>query len=393
MANELYRDVIGQDRALAALRAAAVRPVHAYLFVGPAGTGKAAAALGFAASLLCPSQPADGTCDSCRRVLAGIHPDVISVEREGAAIGIDTARQVTRIAATSPLEGDRKVVILHDFHLVKDAGPALLKTIEEPPASTFFVILAEFVPPELVTIASRCVRIDFAPLSPALVAAVLEADGVPAGEAATLAAAAGGRLDRARLLAADAQFESRRQAWQEVPGRLDGTGATAAAVADELIALLDASVEPLKVRHAAEREALEERNARAAEVSGTGRGGKAGGRASRAALNAGVRDLDERQRRAERRQRTDELRAGLATLAGAYRERLAAAVGAPVAATSSAASSLAPPAPQAGRGASASAITAIRQIDQLGKDLQYNPNETMALQALLTRLGRISLPG
>jgi DNA polymerase III subunit delta' len=393
MAGELYRDVVGQDRAVAALEAAAARPVHAYLFVGPAGTGKAAAALSFAASLLCPSRPADGTCESCRRVLAGIHPDVISVEREGAAIGIDTAREVTRIAATSPVEGDRKVVILHDFHLVRDAGPALLKTIEEPPATTFFVILAEFVPPELVTIASRCVRIDFATLSPGLVAAVLECEGIPAEEAATLAAAAGGRLDRARLLAADTEFESRRRAWREVPGRLDGTGATAAGVADELIALLDSSVEPLKVRHAAERQALEERNARAAEVSGSGRGGRSGARASRATLNAGVRDLEERQRRAERRQRTDELRAGLATLAGAYRERMAAAVGGPSPTAASSASNLAPPAPQAGRGASTSAITAIRQIDQLGKDLQYNPNETMALQALLTRLGRISLPG
>ena len=132
----LYAEVIGQDRAVAALEAAAARPVHAYLLVGPPGTGKTAAATGLAAALLCPAVPPDGTCDSCRRVLGGVHPDVIHVEREGASIGIDTARDVISSALTSPVEGERKVVVLHDFHLVRDAAPALLKTIEEPPATT-----------------------------------------------------------------------------------------------------------------------------------------------------------------------------------------------------------------------------------------------------------------
>ena len=165
MNGALFAEVVGQEKTVAALLAAAARPVHAYLFVGPPGSGKAAAATSFAAALLCPASPPDGTCDTCRRVLSGVHPDVIEVEREGAAISIDAARQVSRLAATSPVEGDRKVIILHDFHLVEDAGPALLKTIEEPPATTVFVILAEYVPPELVTIASRCVRVDFQPLS------------------------------------------------------------------------------------------------------------------------------------------------------------------------------------------------------------------------------------
>ena len=84
------------------------------------------------------------------------------------------------------------MVILHDFHLVSHTGPALLKTIEEPPATTIFVILAEYLPPELVTIASRCVRVDFVPLTTAQVAGALEADGVDAGRATELAAAAGG---------------------------------------------------------------------------------------------------------------------------------------------------------------------------------------------------------
>jgi DNA polymerase-3 subunit delta' len=375
---DLYAGVIGQEKAVDALTAATVRPVHAYLFVGPPGTGKAAAARGFAAALLCPAaregNAPDGTCESCRRALAGIHPDVIDIEREGAAISIDTAREVTRLASTSPLEGERKVLVLHDFHLVKDAGPALLKTFEEPPPSTVFVILAEYVPPELITIASRCVEIDFDPLTPAEVVAALEARGVDQDRAAELAQASGGRLDRAVLLATDDGFEARRAAWRAVPARLDGTGATAAAVADELIGLLDASVEPLRARHEAERADIEARHARS--VEGTGRGGRGGGRAVKALLNSGISELENRQRREIRRQRTDELRAGLSTLAAAYRDRLVPDLDDPR---------------QSSQHRLRSSLLAIDRIDKLGRDLQYNPGELLQLQALLMRLGRLDV--
>jgi DNA polymerase-3 subunit delta' len=367
MAEGFFAAVVGQEQAVATLTAAASRPVHAYLFVGPAGSGKSAAARSFAAALLCPAIPADSACDTCRRVFAGVHPDVIEVEREGAAISIDTAREVSRLAAISPVEGSRKIIILHDFHLVEDAGPALLKTIEEPPATAVFVILAEYVPPELVTIASRCVRVDFLPLSTEQVAQVLEREGVEPARAMTLADASGRRLDRARLLATDMGFEVRRQAWLDVPDRLDGTGASAAVVAQELVGLLDSSVEPLKLRQDAERAALEERNARAASVGGAGRSPRAGSRTAKAMLVVGVAEMETRHRREQRRQRTDELRGGLATLASAYRDRLSRAAGDPR--------------------RRAVAVHAIQRIDQLGRDLQYNPGELLQLQALLTRLG------
>jgi len=368
---ELYSDVVGQNKVIAALEAAAVRPVHAYLFVGPPGTGKAAAATSFAAALLCPATPPDGTCETCRRVLAGIHPDVINIEREGSAISIDTAREVIALAATSPLEGERKILVLHDFHLVQAAGPALLKTIEEPPASTIFIILAEHVPSELITIASRCVRVDFDPLTPAQVTAALEAEGIESGRAVELAAASDGRLDRARLLATDPDFEARRAAWRAIPSRLDGTGATAAVLADELLGLLDSSVEPLRTRQNAGRAALEERNAKAAEITGKG-GGRAGGRAAKAMLNAGVGELEDRQKREVRRQRTDELRAGLATLAAAYRDRLLES--SPVVANATR--------------QRRAALRSVAHIEKLGRDLIYNPVELLQLQALLTRLDR-----
>ncbi len=351
---DLFALVPGQPGAVAALTAAASRPVHAYLLVGPPGTGVPEAALAFAAALLDPVGDPGG--DPARRVLAGLHPDVVVVERAGPYITVDTAHEVTRMAARSPVEGGRKVLILQDFHLVREAGPALLKTIEEPPASTVFVVLAEHVPPELVTIASRCVRVDFAPLSPGAVTAALVAEGVDADVATRLVDAAGGRLDRARLLAADPDHEHRQRTWASVPGRLDGTGSTVAAVVDELVAGLDASVVPLRSRQERQLAELEGANTRAVEVNGkVGRGARGG-------IKAGVKDLEERHKRELRRQRTDELRSGLAVLAGVYRDRLA---------------------DEDRRGA---AIDAIDAIDGLGRELVRNLGETLALQALLCRL-------
>jgi DNA polymerase-3 subunit delta' len=345
---DIYDGVIGQDRAVAQLRKSAVAPVHAYLFVGPAGTGKLAAARAFAATLLCPNG-GDGTCDVCRRVLAGVHPDLVVIERQGASILVDDAREISRVAFRSPTEGDRKVIVLTEFHLVDKAGPALLKTIEEPPPSTVFVILAEQVPEELVTIASRCCRIDFGPIPTDQLAAVLEVEGVAPAAARAAAEAANGGLDRARLLASDPGFAARRAAWLSVPERLDGTGATSAGLAGELLELVDGVIEPVRTRQEQERLALDERAKQYGE-RGTGR-----------------RDLETRQKREQRRVRMDELRSGLAVLAGAYRDRLTS-----------------------GRADGRAASVAVSVIRRSNEGLQHNPNETLLLQALLVALSRAS---
>jgi len=279
-------------------------------------------------------------------VLAGLHPDVIVKERQGARITVEDAREITRVSSRSPVEADRKVVVLADFHLAADVAPALLKTIEEPPPTTIFVVLAELVPPELVTIASRCVTVEFGPLAPERVASVLEAEGIDPSVAAEAAAGSGGRLDRARLLASDPGFAARRAAWAAVPDRLDGTGSAAAALVDELQAALDAALEPLRARHAVEREALEER----ARVSGE--------------RGLGRKELDDRHKREERRLRTDELRSGLATLAGVYRDRLAG--------------------PSSRDVSGVAALAAIRDTNEA---LIRNPNEVLQLQALLLKIG------
>ncbi|MBV8692906.1 MAG: DNA polymerase III subunit delta' [Actinobacteria bacterium] len=334
--------VVGQDRAVAQLRAAAAHPVHAYLLVGPPGSGKRAAAAAFAAAMLCGDRGC-GDCSTCAHVLAGVHPDVVMVERTGAAILVDEAREIARLAARSPVEGDRKVLVLTDFHLVDRAAPALLKTIEEPSASTVFVILADYLPPELVTIASRCVVIEFGAVSDESVAAVLVRDGVAPDVAQRVATASNGNIARARLLVADAGFAGRQELWAAVPTRLDGHGATVAALADDLMASIEGVLEPVKVRQAAEVERLD---AQAKEQGGRVR----------------KKDLEDRHRREQRRARMDELRAGLAVLSRSYRDRLATGSDGP---------------------ASAMSLDAIRKTREA---LLNNPNETLLLQAMLVRL-------
>lgn len=341
----VFDEVVGQESAVAQLRAAVTAPVHAYLLVGPPGSGKRTAAMAFGAGLLCPNGGC-GVCDVCRRVLAGAHPDLVMVERTGPSITVDQAREVRRLAMRSPNEGSRKVLVLVDFHLVREAASVLLKVLEEPPASTVFVILAEQVPPELVTIASRCVQVDFGPLRPDQVAAALVAEGADPGVAAQVAGVAGGRLDRARLLVDDTGFAARRDAWREVPARLDGTGAKVAEVADELARLLgQAGVVTLEARQAAELAELDER------VKRTGERG------------AGRKVLAERHKRELRRLRHDELRFGLATLAGAYRDALAA-----------------------GEGDDRANIEAVAAIQAAAESMVRNPTEALMLQSLLLRL-------
>jgi DNA polymerase-3 subunit delta' len=250
-------------------------------------------------------------------------------------------------------------VVLPDLHLAGEKVPVLLKTLEEPAASTVYLALAEFVPPELVTIASRCVLVEFGPLSEEQVTEALVAEGVPPGTAGPVAALAGGRLDRARLLARDPGTEARRRAWEEVPARLDGTGATIAVLAQELLEHLKASAEPLTARQEAEVARLAEQNARQFKAVPS--------RVAQSAARSGTQELEARHKREQRRQRADELRTGLAVLARAYRDRVAAGA-------------LPPP-----HGAEA-----VRLIDGLSADLAFNPGEQLAVQALLVRLDRLA---
>ena len=349
-ADVLWGEIIGQDAAIAQLRSSTLAPVHAYLFAGPPGVGKLSAARAFAAALLCP-RGGCGHCSVCVRALAQAHPDLVVVEREGASISVDQAREILRLAVRSPLEGDRKVLVLVDFHLVTIAAPTLLKIIEEPPPSTVFVVLAEQVTPELVTIASRCVVVPFGALGSRVIESQLLAEGATVENARRAAEMSGGRLDRARLLVSDRSLAERLAFWEQVPRRLDGTGAVVSIVAAETVSLLDQiAVGPLAERQQAEADALEVR----LEASGA-RGG------------SGVRkDLVDRHKREQKRVRDDELRYGLAVISRRY-----------------AALTL------AGGEDARAALVALTQISEANEHLERNPNLLLLMQSLYLRLPRL----
>jgi DNA polymerase-3 subunit delta' len=330
------------------LTQAAADPVHAYLFVGPSGSTKAEASRAFAALLMAGVD--DPSQRDARLALAGAHPDVREVERLGARISAEQVADIIRSASLAPVEGARKVMILHDFHLLDaPAAARLLKTLEEPPASTIFIVLADQVTPELVTIASRCVRILFAALPSDVVAAQLVESGIDPQTAEVAAQAAAGDLTRARVLATDPGLMARRDAFAALATRLDGTGTTVVKLCTELLALIDAAAAPLAARQTDELAVLESR------VAATGERG------------SGRKQLEEHHKRELRRHRVDELRSGLGVLAGAYRDALVRGR---------------LPRPE-------SAVTAVARIHAALEAMERNPNETLLLQALLLDLPSI----
>lgn len=345
MSDDPWEGVVGQATAQARLMAAAAQPVHAYLFVGPRGVGKRAAAMAFAGELLAATTD-DPVAEARHRKLARgeHHPDVFVLEPEGRALLVEEAAVLITEASRSPVESSRKVIVCDRFHTAEPrVAPKLLKAIEEPPPSTVFVLLAESVLPDQVTIASRCVRIDFDPVGTEAIESWLLGRGVEAGRAAEVAAASGGSVDRAALLVDDPRFVARRDAWRSVPDRLDGTGGAVAVIVAEIRELIDEAQGPLVKRHADELAELEQREA---ELGTRG---------------SGRRQLDQRQRREVRLLRDDELRFGLATLAARYRERL---TDEPAAVT-----------------------RAVERIDRACAALSRNPSEGLLLQALLVDLG------
>jgi len=340
--DSVWDDVVGQPAAVERLRAAVASPVHAYLLHGPSGSGKRAAARAFAAELL--SSGSDDPERHARLALAEQHPDLFVVEPAGARISIGQCREIVQRAARSPVECERQVIVVCELDRIEDVGAVLLKTIEEPPPTTVFVLLADEIVPDIVTIASRAVRIELAPVPGAVLAERLVAEGVDPDRAREAAAAAAGSLARARLLATDDALAARLEAWRTVPERLDGTGAAVATVVAELREHIDRAQEPLVLAQQREVEELAEE----AERYGV--------------KLVGRKDLETRQRREIRRLRTEEVRAGLATLGRRYRDELATAHD---------------PGP---------ILAALDAMQRSAEELIRNPNEALFLQGLFVKL-------
>jgi DNA polymerase III delta' subunit len=163
----IWQGLAGQDRVIALLKRAIERGrvPHAYLFSGPPGAPLVDTAIALAAALNCQVARGEGCgqCDACSRIVAGIHPDVVTLVREGAAniVPIESVRsQVIARIGLPPHEADVRVFIVEEATaMAPPAANALLKTLEEPPGRTLFVLCTTAPEQLLPTIRSRCQRV------------------------------------------------------------------------------------------------------------------------------------------------------------------------------------------------------------------------------------------
>jgi DNA polymerase-3 subunit delta' len=331
----VWDQVVGQPM-VTVLQAAAEHSqtqemTHAWLLTGPPGSGRSVLATAFAAALQCQQgqqqgqqgqqqgQPKGcGRCPSCRQVLAGTHPDVRVVATEGLSITVGTVRELVVHAATVPVGGGWRILLIEDAdRLTEDAADALLLSLEEPPRRTVWLLCCpstEDLPP---TIRSRCRVVALRTPPIADVAALLEREGVAPARAQFAARAAQAHVGRARALATDDDAVARRREVLVLPSRTDSIGDALAAAA-ALLATADADAAAV----CAPLEEAEVRDlTRTTQVDGAGRGRIRGAAAAK-------REMETEHKRRRTRVTRDSLDRALVDLLGFYRDVLRVQAGA-----------------------------------------------------------------
>jgi DNA polymerase III subunit delta' len=353
-----------QARARVSLEAAlAAQPSHAYLFLGPRGSGKRAVARAFAAEVIAAAS-ADPE-DARRRALLdpSPHPDLVWLAPTGAQHMVEEVRErVIRAAAYRPFEGGKRVFVVEAAEAMRDESQnALLKTLEEPPEFVHLILLSSEGEGLLETVASRCQTIEFAPLPAEVLERELAGECPDAGpdEVAAAARLAAGDLERARLLLGERGRELRSEAERCIAAALAGETAGA-----PWKALLDDAKKAGEDSEEAAREALEED--------------------SKAGVKRSAKDINDGAKRAGRRRRTEILELGFELCAVWLRDLAAAAAGAEEVVYNrdrldrlrAQAQGLDPV--QARRGA--------ELVQETRRGLELNVSEELALEALFFRL-------
>jgi DNA polymerase-3 subunit delta' len=220
-----FRDIVGHKRLVGLLARSVERGSlpPSLIFAGPAGIGKRLAALSTAQALNCltpesmfdvggdAGRDACGRCAACTRIARGVHPDVVVVSPgDNGSIKIDAVRDLVERANFRPFEGRRRAVIIDDADaLVMAAQNGLLKTLEEPPSASVFILVTSRPDTLLPTVRSRCPQLRFRTLGPDEVAAVLIGRGHNDVEARAVAATADGSIGQALEASAGELVEAR----------------------------------------------------------------------------------------------------------------------------------------------------------------------------------------
>jgi DNA polymerase III subunit delta' len=375
----VFDDLVGQERVVALLRAAAISAAevvwaremagdlfdtlddapavlpdavapavpgaamtHAWLFTGPPGSGRSVAARAFAAALQCTAglrggdvEPGCGVCAGCHTVLAGTHADVEVVTPQGLSLGVREARDLVARAALMPAGRHWQVILIEDAdRLTEGAANVLLKAIEEPSPRTVWLLCVPSAQDLVITIRSRCRVVALrTPPTSAVASVLVSRDGVPSAMADFAARAAQGHVGRARRLATDESARSRRHAVLQLPSALTDVGRCLAA-ADALVKAVNAeAAAATSLLDEAETSSYKEAFGEGGTATGVGRGSAGGGAAARGALRsaaAALKELEGRQKSRATRTQRDALDRALTDLAGFYRDVLVVQLGAGV---------------------------------------------------------------
>lgn len=297
---------------------------HAWLLTGPPGSGRSTAAITFATALVCP-EGGCGRCTVCRTAPMGAHVDVDIIRPDRLTYGVDDARDLVHRSSISPSSAPWHVIVLEDADRLTDqAVNVLLKTLEEPPAHTVWLLCAPSPEDVLPTIRSRTRQVNLRTPPVRAVAKVLEDTyGIEPAMAAFAARASQGHIGRAKALAMDEQARLRRQEVLRVPTRLRDLPGCYAAAADLLEAATEdahAITDPMDAREEADL----------MRAYGEGADGVTNARIKRLA-SAALKELQDNQKRRRTRTTRDQIDRALVDLLALYRDVLAIQVDADVA--------------------------------------------------------------
>ncbi len=321
----VFSALIGQDEAASQLSRAAQDAkkivngqignamTHAWLITGPPGSGRSTSALAFAAALVC-SQGGCGQCVDCKNALAGTHVDIEHIVPEGVIYTVEDTRALIERAALAPSRSHWHVIVIEDVDRFRaESASTLLKSLEEPPPGTVWLLCAPTSDDVFETIRSRCRQVVLATPSLELIAnELVQRYEIEQQLAAFAARAAQGHIGRARALATDEAARNRRNEILEMPTRVNSVVSCfemAAQIVANANADTDSIVEPLDLQ--------DENNIRTSFGDGV-EGFKGAERQIKSAVKASEKRAKDRRRRVL----SDQYDRVLLDLTGFYRDVL-----------------------------------------------------------------------
>ena len=292
---------------------------HAWLITGPPGSGRSTSALAFAAALMCTTGGC-GNCVDCQNALAGTHADIEHIVPEGVIYSVEDTRALIERAALAPSRSHWHVIVIEDVDRFRaESASTLLKSLEEPPPGTVWLLCAPTSDDVFETIRSRCRQVVLATPSLELIAQQLSSRfGIDEKTATFAARAAQGHIGRARALATDEAVRNRRNEILDMPMRVNSVVSCfemAAAIVATANEDTDAIVEPLDTQ--------DEQNIRTAYGDGV-----EGFKGVERQIKSAVKALEKRAKDRRRRVLSNQYDRVLLDLTGFYRDVLVVQSGA-----------------------------------------------------------------